>query len=495
MIRYRCGDGLERRKKQSCLFHISYRSLPKINPEGKATKSCFLFAFWTWTHCWHRGLPMKLQGDFKELLQPFYQIRESFWQFGFRNGNKLNLGNISQEEVRETLSTRNKRQLLLQRSRLAHTHTRTHTHTHQTHTTFPTMDCLDRHPSSLRRGRSMARGWLSLLRSGTCTQKGLGESSSDREPVEKLRREPDRGGENQWGRNPKGTTRRDKRQTGTPAGKRRTRGQAKRQADKHAGRQASTQAGKQRQRGERRGGRQASGQARRRDKPAGEQAGQQASEQAGEQASKRARTLHLHQYIHRTQAWSQGCARHPAYCSWEVLSWQNNIRILNFAVSRTVSKRQHRRLECLRGYCYELPSVSNAFVTCRSQASVPAAAHIQGPSVPVASLIWQQSIPTVGPRCRLTVCNHQSCSAVQLDCRWSHTAANPGHGSPSAGVHSRRGRSWSSLTQQPHLVRVVSLSHYQPVKAFSPSRQTSSQSSVGGPNGHDRPSPIEVVRE
>ena len=76
--------------------------------------------------------------------------------------------------------------------------THTHTHTH----TFPTMDCLDRHPSSPRRGRSMARGWLSLLRSGTCTQKGkwcrvLGESSSDRGPVMGLRRKPDRGGEDQ----------------------------------------------------------------------------------------------------------------------------------------------------------------------------------------------------------------------------------------------------------------------------------------------------------
>ena len=43
----------------------------------------------------------------------------------------------------------------------------------------------------------MVRGWLSLLRRGTCTQKGkwcrvLGESSSDRGPVIGLRREPDR---------------------------------------------------------------------------------------------------------------------------------------------------------------------------------------------------------------------------------------------------------------------------------------------------------------
>ena len=104
----------------------------------------------------------------------------------------------------------------------------THTHTH----TFPTMDCLDRHPSSHRRGRSMARGWLSLLRSGPCTRRRrwcgvLGESSSDRGLVVGLRREPDREGESQ---RPNGAIRRMNPRTRPDETKDR---QARKQASTH----------------------------------------------------------------------------------------------------------------------------------------------------------------------------------------------------------------------------------------------------------------------
>ena len=167
------------------------------------------------------------------------------------------------------------------------------------------MDCLDRHPSSPRRGRSMARGLLSLLRSGTCTQKGkwcrvLGESSSDRGPVVGLRREPDRGGETQKP-NGAGTPRTRPDETKDRQARQQAKGgrEARRRDERtstRAGRQARTQAGKRRQRGERRGGRQAGGAGKRAggangraSRQASKRASKQASRRAGEQASRRAR--------------------------------------------------------------------------------------------------------------------------------------------------------------------------------------------------------------
>ena len=69
----------------------------------------------------------------------------------------------TRRDKRQTGTTIGKKRTRGQAKRRADKHAdsvHAHTHTH----TFPTMDCLDRHPSSPRRGRSMVRGWLSLLR-------------------------------------------------------------------------------------------------------------------------------------------------------------------------------------------------------------------------------------------------------------------------------------------------------------------------------------------
>ena len=98
----------------------------------------------------------------------------------------------------------------------------------------------------------MVRGWLSLLRSGTCTQKGkwcrvLGESSSERGPVIGLRREPDRGGEDQKP-NGAGTPRTRPDETKDRQARQQAKGgrEARRRDERtstRAGRQARTQAG------------------------------------------------------------------------------------------------------------------------------------------------------------------------------------------------------------------------------------------------------------
>ena len=95
----------------SILSRFPIEHVPIWSHKG-GRESRILYLFLTWAHFWHQGLSMGLQADFQQRLFDFDKIW-GWLKFLFATKANEIANETFQYQVRETLCTSNKRQLLL----------------------------------------------------------------------------------------------------------------------------------------------------------------------------------------------------------------------------------------------------------------------------------------------------------------------------------------------------------------------------------------------